>query len=133
MHEILQPAGWARPAGYANGVAANGRLVFTAGLIGWNAQCQFESDDFVEQTRQALQNVVAVLREAGAMAGHITSMTWYVASRDEYQANLKGVGGVWREIIGKHYCAMAAVEVAALMEKRARIEIQAIAVVPQEA
>ena len=106
--------------------------MFTAGLIGWNAQSVFETDDFVGQTRQALANVISVLAEAGARAEHITSMTWYVTSRAEYLASLKGVGAAWREVIGKHYCAMAAVEVSALMEPRAKIEIQAIAVVPEE-
>ena len=133
MHEILQPEGWARPAGYANGVAARGRMVFTAGLIGWNAQSVFESDEFVAQTRQALENVVAVLATGGAKPEHLVSMTWYVTSRAQYLANLKGVGAAWRETVGKHYCAMAAVEVSALMEPRAKIEIQAIAIVPEGA
>ena len=130
MHEILQPEGWPRPAGYANGVAARGRLIFTAGQIGWNDGGVFVTDDFTEQTRQALKNIVAVLAAAGAKPEHITSMTWYVVNKAEYLASLKSVGAVWREVIGKHYCAMAAVEVAGLMEGRARIEIQAIAVVP---
>ena len=130
MHEILQPEGWPRPAGYANGVAARGRLIFTAGQIGWNDCGIFDTDDFTAQTRQALKNTVAVLAAAGAKPEHITSMTWYVVSKAEYLANLKSVGAVWREVIGKQYCAMAAVEVAGLMENRARIEIQAIAVVP---
>jgi enamine deaminase RidA (YjgF/YER057c/UK114 family) len=131
VHEILQPEGWVRPVGYANGVAARGRMVFTAGLIGWNGQSVFETDDFAGQARQALMNVVAILAEAGARPEHITSMTWYVTSRAEYLTNLKGVGAAWREVIGKHYCAMAAVEVSALMEARAKIEIQAVAVVPE--
>ena len=130
MHEILQPEGWPRPAGYANGVAARGRLIFTAGQIGWNDSGIFDTDDFIEQTRQALKNIVAIIATAGARPEHITSMTWYVVSKAEYLANLKSLGAVWREVIGKHYCAMAAVEVAGLMEARARIEIQAIAVVP---
>ena len=130
MHEILQPEGWPQPSGYANGIAARGRLIFTAGQIGWNGGGVFETDDFTKQTRQALKNIVAVLAAAGARPEHITSMTWYVVSKAEYLANLKGVGAVWREMIGKHYCAMAAVEVVSLMEDRARIEIQAIAVVP---
>lgn len=130
MHTILQPEGWAKPVGYANGVVARGRTVFVAGQIGWNAQSTFETDDLVAQVRQALQNVVAVLREAHAGPEHITSMTWYVVDKREYLANLKAIGAVYREVIGRTYPAMAAVQVVALVEDRARVEIQAIAVVP---
>jgi enamine deaminase RidA (YjgF/YER057c/UK114 family) len=131
MHTILQPEGWAKPIGYANGIAATGRQVYVGGQIGWNGQCQFESDDLVEQTRQTLKNIVAVLAEAGAGPEHITTMTWYFTDKAEYLANLKGIGQAYREVIGRHYPAMAAVQVVALMEDRAKIEIQAIAVIPE--
>jgi enamine deaminase RidA (YjgF/YER057c/UK114 family) len=131
MHTILQPEGWARPIGYANGVEAQGRLVFVGGQIGWNGQCQFETDDFVGQVRQTLMNVVAVLREAGGEPRHITSMTWYFTDKKEYVDNLKGIGQAYREVIGRHFPAMAAVQVVALVEDRAKIEIQAHAVIPE--
>lgn len=130
MLKTLQPQGWARPIGYANGVEARGRMVFIGGQIGWNGQQQFETDDFVEQTGQTLQNIVDVLAEAGGKPEHITSMTWYFTDKAEYQDNLKGIGRVYREIIGKHFPAMAAVQVVALVEDRAKIEIQAHAVIP---
>ena len=126
----LQPEGWAPAKGYANGVAARGTLVFVGGQIGWNAQQQFETDDFIEQTRQTLQNVVAVLKEAGAGPEHMVRMTWYVIDRVEYNARLKELGGVYREVIGKHFPAMTCVEVAALMEARAKVEIEVTAVLP---
>lgn len=132
MHTVLQPEGWAKPLGYANGVEARGRTVFVGGQIGWNAQQQFETDDFTEQVRQTLANVVAILAEAGAGPQHLTSMTWYFTDRAEYNANLKGIGQAYREIIGKHFPAIAAVQVVALVEERAKIEIQAIAVIPDE-
>ncbi|MGY5802754.1 RidA family protein [Agrobacterium rhizogenes] len=131
MHTILQPEGWAKPIGYANGVAATGRTVFVGGQIGWNAACEFESDDFVEQVRQTLKNVVAILAEGGAEPKHITSMTWYFTDKQEYLGNLKGLGQAYREIIGRHFPAMAAVQVVALVEDRAKIEIQATAVIPE--
>ena len=129
-HNLLQPPGWAPAKGYANGVAARGTLVFVGGQIGWNAQQQFETDDFIAQTRQTLQNVVAVLKEAGAGPEHMVRMTWYVIDRVEYNARLKELGGVYREVIGKHFPAMTCVEVAALMEARAKVEIEVTAVVP---
>ena len=129
-HTFLQPPGWAPAKGYANGVAARGTLVFVGGQIGWNAQQQFETDDFIEQTRQTLQNVVAVLKEAGAGPEHRVRMTWYVIDRVEYNARLKELGGVYREVIGKHFPAMTCVEVAALMEARAKVEIEVTAVLP---
>jgi enamine deaminase RidA (YjgF/YER057c/UK114 family) len=132
MHTILQPEGWAKPIGYSNGVEARGRTVFVGGQIGWNGQCQFESDDFVDQVRQTLRNVVAILNEAGAEPRHITSMTWYFTDKKEYTENLKGLGHAYREVIGRHYPAMAAVQVVALVEDRAKIEIQATAVIPEE-
>lgn len=128
--DILQPAGWKQPIGYANGVAASGRLVFVAGQIGWNAECRFETDDFVEQTRQALANVVAVVAEAGGKPEHIVTMTWYLTRKGDYLENLKAVGQAWRAVLGRHFPAIAAVEVAGLMEDRAKIEIQAMAVIP---
>lgn len=131
MLEFLQPEGWAKPLGYANGVAASGRQVFVGGQIGWNGQCQFETDDFVGQTRQTLENVVAVLKEAGARPEHVTSMTWYFTDKREYLENLKGIGQAYRETMGRHFPAMAAVQVVALVEDRAKIEIQATAVIPE--
>jgi enamine deaminase RidA (YjgF/YER057c/UK114 family) len=132
MIEILQPPGWPRPRGYSNGIAARGRQVFVSGMIGWNAQGQFESDDFAAQARQALRNVVEVLREANARPEHIVRMTWYVVDRREYLAAAKALGAAYREIIGEHYPAMTAVEVRALIEDRARVEIEVTAVVPDE-
>ncbi|MGV8937712.1 MAG: RidA family protein [Allorhizobium sp.] len=129
MHKILQPEGWAKPLGYSNGISARGRTVFVGGQIGWNAECQFESDDFVEQVRQTLKNIVAILAEDGAGPEHITSMTWYFTDKAEYLANPKGLGQAYRDIIGRHYPAMAAMQVVALVEDRAKIEIQATAVI----
>ena len=126
----LEPPGWAAPKGYANGVAARGTTIFVGGQIGWNAQQRFESDDFVAQARQALANVVAVLREAGAGPEHITRMTWYVVDKREYLASARALGAAYREIIGRHFPAMTAVEVTALMEDAARLEIEATAVIP---
>jgi enamine deaminase RidA (YjgF/YER057c/UK114 family) len=127
---ILQPAGWTPPKGYANGVAARGTLVFVGGQIGWNARQAFESDDFVTQARQALVNVAAVLAEAGAGPEHIVRMTWYVKDRGEYVASLRALGAAYREVIGRHFPAMTAVEVSALIEPRAKVEIEATAVIP---
>ncbi len=130
MFDILQPEGWAKPVGYSNGIAARGRQIYVGGQVGWNEQCQFETDDFAGQVRQTLHNIVAVLAEAGAGPQHITSMTWYFTDKAEYLANLKGVGQAYREVIGRHFPAMAAMQVVALVEDRAKIEIQAIAVIP---
>ena len=129
-HTILQPAGWAKPKGYANGIAAQGRFVFVGGQIGWNGQQQFESDDFVTQARQALRNVIAILAEAGAEPEHITRMTWYVTDRREYVASYRALGAAYREVIGRHFPAMTAVQVTALIEDRAKVEIEATAMVP---
>jgi enamine deaminase RidA (YjgF/YER057c/UK114 family) len=127
----LNPKSWAKPRGYANGIAARGTIVFVAGQIGWNcAKEQFESDDFVAQTRQALANIVAVLAEGGARPEHIARMTWYVTDKQEYMARLPEIGRVYREVIGKHFPAMALVQVTALVEDRAKVEIEATAVVP---
>jgi enamine deaminase RidA (YjgF/YER057c/UK114 family) len=131
MQTILQPEGWAKPIGYANGVSATGRQIFVGGQIGWNAQCQFETDDFVGQVKQTLENIVAVLAAGGAKPEHITTMTWYFTDKAEYLGNLKGIGQAYREVIGKHFPAMAAMQVVALIEDRAKIEIQATAVVPE--
>jgi enamine deaminase RidA (YjgF/YER057c/UK114 family) len=128
--KVLQPPGWAAPRGYANGVAASGTLVFVAGQIGWNARGEFESDDFVDQVRQALQNVRAVLAEAGASPAHITRMTWYLVDKREYLARAKEVGAVFREVMGSYQAAMSAVQVVALIEDRAQVEIEATAVMP---
>ncbi|MBY0323040.1 MAG: RidA family protein [Reyranella sp.] len=129
-HTILQPAGWVKPKGYANGVAAQGRFVFVGGQIGWNGQSQFETDDLVGQVRQTLQNVVDVLAEAGAKPEHVTTMTWYLTSKKDYLGSLVGIGKAYREIMGRNFPAMAVVEVTALVEDRAKVEIQAMAVVP---
>ena len=130
LHTLLQPEGWVPPKGYANGVAARGTLVVTGGQIGWNAQQQFESDDFIDQTRQTLLNVRAVLEAGGAGPEHLVRLTWYVVDRDEYNARLKELGAAYREVMGKNFPAMACVQVAGLMEARAKIEIEATAVVP---
>lgn len=129
-HQLLNPAGWKTPRGYSNGVAATGRMIFTGGLVGWNDQQQFTSDDFVTQTAQALRNVVAVLAEAGARPEHLVRLTWYVTSKKDYLDNLKALGQAYRDIIGKHYPAMALVQVVALVEDRAKVEIEATAVIP---
>ncbi len=130
MFEFLQPEGWAAPIGYANGVAARGKTIYVGGQIGWNGQQQFETDDFAGQVRQTLENIVAILAEAGARPEHITTMTWYFTSKQEYLANLKGIGEAYREVIGRHFPAMAAVEVTALVGDRAKVETQAMAVLP---
>ncbi|WP_293857903.1 RidA family protein [uncultured Alsobacter sp.] len=130
VHTILQPEGWAKPIGYANGVAARGRTIFVGGQIGWNAQCQFEHKDLVGQTRQTLENIVAVLAEAGAGPEHITSMTWYLVDKKDYIAKRRELGRAYKEVIGRHFPAMAAVQVVALVEDEALVEIQATAVLP---
>lgn len=128
--QLLLPAGWPRPKGYANGVAVRGRQVFVAGMIGWDAQGVFHSDDFALQVRQALQNIVDVLREADARPEHIVRMTWYVTDKREYLAAGREVGRAFREIIGAYNAAMTAVEVKALIEDRAKVEIEVTAVIP---
>lgn len=125
----LQPPGWTQPRGYANGVAARGTLVFVGGQIGWNGQQQFDSDDFIAQTKQALLNVREVLACAGAGPEHMVRMTWYVVDRDEYNTRLAELGAVYREVMGKHFPAMTCVEVSRLVEPRAKIEIEVTAVV----
>ena len=128
--QFLQPPGWAIPKGYANGVAARGTLVFVGGQIGWNGEQQFESDDFIDQTRQALQNVHAVLSCAGAGPEHMVRMTWYITDRDEYNSRLRELGTAYREVMGKCFPAMTCVEVSRLVEARAKVEIEVTAVVP---
>jgi enamine deaminase RidA (YjgF/YER057c/UK114 family) len=126
----LQPPGWAKPKGYANGIEAQGRLVFVAGQIGWKADAVLAGPDLLSQTRQALANIVAVLAEAGAEAPHIARMTWYVTDKSEYNRDIKAIGAIYRDIIGSHYPAMALVQVADLLEPGAKVEIEATAVVP---
>lgn len=130
MFNILQPEGWAPAKGYANGIEARGRMVFVAGMIGWNGQCKFETDDFIAQCRQALQNIVDTLACAGAGPQHIARMTWYVKDKREYLARVKELGTAYQEVIGRHYPVMALVQVADLVEDRAKVEIEATAVVP---
>ncbi len=131
-HEFLHPAGWKPAIGYSNGVAATGRMVFTGGMVGWNADCVFETDDFTGQAAQALRNIVAVLACAGAGPQHIVRLTWYVTSKTEYLASLKTLGAAYKQVIGRHYPAMALVQVVALVEDRAKVEIEATAVIPEE-
>ena len=128
--DFLQPPGWARPRGYSNGVAASGRTVCVSGMIGGDGQGVFHSDDFAGQVRQALHNIVEVLAEADARPEHIVRMTWYVLDKKEYVGAYKDIGAAYREIIGAHYPAMTAVQVVALIEDRARVEIEVTAVVP---
>ena len=130
MKQALLPDGWPRPKGYANGVAASGKHIFVAGMIGWDAQGVFHSDDFAAQSRQALANIVAVLEAGGAKPHHITRMTWYVTSKREYIAALPAIGTAFRELIGDYDIAMTAVQVAALIEDRAKVEIEVTAVLP---
>lgn len=127
--KILHPPGWSRPRGYSNGVAAQGTVVSIAGQIGWNAQQQFETDDLVAQVRQALQNVLAVLAEAGGDARHLVRMTWYLVDKREYLARAREIGAVYRELMDQNYPAMTAVQVAALIEDRAKVEVECTAVI----
>jgi enamine deaminase RidA (YjgF/YER057c/UK114 family) len=129
--EVLLPEGWPRPKGYSNGVAASGRQVFIAGMIGWDAQGVFHTDDFAAQTRQALQNIVDVLREAGGKPEHIVRMTWYVTDKREYVAAYPEIGIAFRELIGSFNAAMTAVQVVALIEDQAKVEIECTAVIPE--
>lgn len=130
MMEFLQPKGWKQPKGYANGVAAEGRMVFTGGMIGWNAEEVFESTDFAGQAEQTLRNIVAVLAEAGAGPEHIVRLTWYVTDKKAYLASLRDLGAAYKQVIGRHFPAMAVVQVVALVEDDALVEIEATAVVP---
>jgi len=128
---ILQPPGWAKPKGYANGIAARGTFVLTGGQIGWNADCVFETDDFLGQVRQALANVVAVVRAAGGGPEHIARLTWYVTDIEAYRACLKDLGPIYRDIMGRNFPAMTLVQVVALVEPRAKVEIEGTAVLPE--
>ena len=128
--KILQPPTWSRPRGYSNGVMASGKTVCVAGMIGWDAQCLFQTDDFAGQVHQALENVVAVLNEAGAKPEHIVRMTWYVTDKREYLAAAREIGLAFRETIGSFNAAMTAVQVSALMEDRAKVEIEVTAIIP---
>ena len=129
-HQFLHPSHWKPAIGYSNGVAATGRMVFTGGIIGWNAQQEFETDDFVRQVEQALKSIVEVLACAGARPEHLVRLTWYVTDKREYLANLKELGRAYKAVIGRHYPAMALVQVVALVEDRAKVEIEATAVIP---
>ena len=129
--EFLQPAGWPRPRGYSNGIAASGRLVFVSGMVGWDADGVFHTDDFAGQVRQTLANIVAVLAEGGAKPDHIVRMTWYVLDKKEYGAAYPEIGVAYRDLIGRHFPTMSAVQVAGLVEDRARVEIEVTAVVPE--
>jgi len=131
--KILQPPGWAQPRGYSNGIAAEGTIVFVAGQIGWDAEQRFRSEEFAGQTAQALRNTLAVLAEAGAGPEHVAKMTWYVTSRREYLESVREIGTTWRELMGRHYPAMAVVQVSALIEPLAKIEIETTAVLPRRA
>lgn len=128
--EVLRPEGWVRPRGYANGIVAQGRMVFVAGQIGWDAQERMVGDDFIAQARQALRNTVDVLAAGGARPEHIVRMTWYLLDREEYLRRAGEFGEAYREIIGRHYPAMAMVQVSGLMESRARVEVETTAVIP---
>ena len=127
---VILPPGWPQPRGYSNGVVASGKMLFIAGMVGWDAEGRFHSDDFVIQVKQALQNVAEVLREAGGVPENIVRMTWYVTDKREYLAAAKEIGKAFREIIGAYNAAMTAVEVTALMEDRAKVEIEVTAVLP---
>jgi enamine deaminase RidA (YjgF/YER057c/UK114 family) len=128
--QILQPPGWAKPKGYSNGIVAKGRMVFVSGQVGWNAEEKLAASDFVGQARQALSNIVAILAEAGAKPEHMVRMTWYVGDRREYLASAKALGEAYREVIGRHYPVMTAIQVAGFVEDGAKLEIEVTAVVP---
>lgn len=128
--QILQPAGWSKPKGYANGMVVRGRQIYVAGQIGWNAQQQFTSERFPDQVRQALANIVAVLAEADARPEHVVRLTWFITSRDEYLAELKAVSEAYREVMGRCFPPMSVMQVVALMEAQAKVEIEATAVIP---
>ena len=130
MMQMLNPGGWSRPKGYSNGVAANGRMVFVAGQVGWDGNEVFQTDDLVGQVRQSLTNIVAILAEAGARPEHIVRMNWYLADKDEYNARLAEIGDVYRELIGRHFPAMTALQVAGFVEHGAKIEIEVTAMLP---
>ena len=130
-HQVLHPRHWKPARGYANGIAAEGRMIFTGGIVGWNAQQEFESDDFVDQAAQALRSITEILAEGGARPEHLVRLTWYVTDKRAYLDGLTDLGRAYRAIIGPHYPAMALVQVVALVDDRARVEIEATAVVPR--
>jgi enamine deaminase RidA (YjgF/YER057c/UK114 family) len=130
-HEFLHPRSWKQPRGFANGVVAEGRAVFLAGQIGWNAEQKFESQDFVAQARQALANIVALVEEAGGKAEHVTRMTWFITDKQEYLARLNELGKAYQAVMGRHFPAMTMVQVVALVEDEAKVEIEATAMVPK--
>jgi enamine deaminase RidA (YjgF/YER057c/UK114 family) len=132
VHQSLLPPGWPRPKGYANAIAASGRMIFTAGIVGWDEQQRFADGGLTGQFRQLLLNLLAVLHAGGAGPEHLVRLTWYVVDRDEYVAHLPAIGAIYRELVGKHYPAMAVVQVGALVEPAALIEIEATAVVPED-
>jgi enamine deaminase RidA (YjgF/YER057c/UK114 family) len=131
--QILKPANWPRPSGYSNGIAITGRQIFVAGQVGWNAECKFNSTRLADQVRQALQNICTVLAEAQAGPEHVVRLTWYLTSRDEYLADLDNIGAAYRDVMGKNFPVMSVVQVVALMEAQAKVEIEATAVVPEPA
>jgi enamine deaminase RidA (YjgF/YER057c/UK114 family) len=130
VSDFVNPPGWPRPSGYSNGVVAEGRYVAISGQIGWNERNELVSEDFLEQARQALRNIVAVVRAAGGAPEHLVRLTWYVTDKNEYRAALRALGTSYREIVGEHYPAMALVQVADLLEEGAKVEIEATAVLP---
>ena len=129
--QVLQPPHWPMPRGYSNGIAASGRQIYVAGQVGWDAQGRFASASLAAQVRQALENVRAVLAQAGAAPAHVVRLTWYLTSREEYYAELKNIGAAYREVMGKHFPVMSVVQVVALMEAQAKVEIEATAVIPE--
>jgi len=131
MMHAVQPKGWGRPKGYSNGIVASGKMVFVAGQIGWDENEKFVSTDLAEQVRQALKNIIAVLEAAGAGPEHIVRMTWYLVDKNDYNAKLKEIGGAYRDLIGRNFPVMTAVQVAALVESEAKVEIEVTAVLPE--
>lgn len=130
--QIINPEGWSRPRGYSNGILAEGKTLYVGGQIGWDENEQFHSDDFIEQMAQALKNTIAILEAGGARPEHIVRMTWYITDREEYLKRLKEMGQVYRDIIGRHFPVMAMVQVVALMEERAKVEVETTAVIPYD-
>jgi enamine deaminase RidA (YjgF/YER057c/UK114 family) len=131
QHEFLHPKSWKQPKGFANGIVAEGRTIFLAGQIGWNAEQKFESEDFVEQARQALANIVSLVEEAGGKAEHVTRLTWFIIDKQEYLSRLSDLGKAYQTVMGRHFPAMTLVQVVALVENQARVEIEATAVLPK--
>ena len=130
--DILQPPGWPRPKGYSNGISASGRFIVTGGLVGWNEQEEFPHEDMAGQARQTFENIAAVLAEGGAKPEHMIRMTWYITSKEEYLGSVKDIGQAYRDVFGKNFPAMAVVEVSALMEDEAKMEVEVMAVVPED-